>query len=222
MDFEQQLKQVADSYRAQGYQVIIRPGPDDLPPFAKDFHVEILAKRGDGNVLTSAKASPSEFQADPDLPRYAEVLEKQPGWRYDLLVLGPDPRPTLETRDAKDSSEEEIVRLLDVAERILKAGFTAPAFIAAWAALESAMRHILRSRSLDAGKEFSPRSMLNELLSSGIVDYGDSKDLEYLFQLRNMIVHGYSVPAPKPEDVQFLSEIVRRLLPEAVPATRTA
>ena len=222
MDFEQQLEQVAESYQAQGYQVKVRPGPDDLPTFAKDFHVEILAKRGDGNVLTSAKATPSEFQADTNLSRYAEVLGKQPGWRYDLLVLGPDPRPALETRDAKDSSEEEIVRLLDDVDRIRKAGFTAPAFIAAWAALESAMRHILHRRNLVVGEEFAPRSMLSVLLSSGILDYGDSKDLEYLFQLRNMMVHGYSAPVPEPEDVQFLSEIVRRLLPEAVLATRTA
>jgi hypothetical protein len=28
----------------QGYQVTIRPDPEALPPFAKDFQVEILGK----------------------------------------------------------------------------------------------------------------------------------------------------------------------------------
>ena len=58
MNSEQRLNHVADRYRAQGYRVVVRPGPDDLPPFAKDFKVEILATRADGNVLVSAKATP--------------------------------------------------------------------------------------------------------------------------------------------------------------------
>ena len=58
MDIEQQLKKVADRYREQGYQVVLRPGPEDLPPFAKDFKVEIVATRADGGVVASVKARP--------------------------------------------------------------------------------------------------------------------------------------------------------------------
>ena len=39
MDIEQRLNNVADRYRAQGYEVVVRPGPDVLPPFAKDFKI---------------------------------------------------------------------------------------------------------------------------------------------------------------------------------------
>jgi hypothetical protein len=39
MNIEQRLNHVADRYRAQGYKVVVRPGPDDLPDFAKDFKV---------------------------------------------------------------------------------------------------------------------------------------------------------------------------------------
>ena len=46
MDIENELKQIAKIYIDQGYQVTIQPGPQDLPAFAKDFKVEILAKRG--------------------------------------------------------------------------------------------------------------------------------------------------------------------------------
>src|SRR5262245_34700990 len=91
MNIEERLNHVADRYRGRGYRVIVRPGPNDLPPFAKDFELEVLATRADGNVLASVKGSPSDMQADPNLSKYAEVIEKQPGWRYDVFVVGPDP-----------------------------------------------------------------------------------------------------------------------------------
>src|SRR5436190_9546020 len=91
MNIEQRLNYVADRYRSLGFKkVVLRPGPDELPLFAKDFQVEILATGEDGNVLASVKGSPSELEADPNVPRYAEVTGNQPGWRFDLLMLGPN------------------------------------------------------------------------------------------------------------------------------------
>jgi hypothetical protein len=69
MNLEQKLDTVADGYRARGFQVVVRLGPDDLPPFAQDFKVEILATGPDGNALASVKASASELEAGPNLPR---------------------------------------------------------------------------------------------------------------------------------------------------------
>src|SRR5713101_254616 len=123
MKTEQWLKYVADRYRSLGFKVVLRPGPDDLPPFAKDFKVEILATGADGNVLASAKASPSELEADPSVPMYAEITEKQPGWRFDLLVLGPENRLAKNERQASEPSEDDIRRTLDEVERMLQAGF---------------------------------------------------------------------------------------------------
>ncbi len=222
MNTEQRLNHVADRYREQGYQVIIRPGPDALPSFAKDFHVEILATRADGNVLASAKGNSSEFEADPNLPKYAEVIEKKPGWRYDVFVLGPVPQATPKKSDAKEASEEELSRFLDDAVRILQAGFVEQSVIAAWAALESAMRHRLRSLGSEAGWGTSPRTMLNELVSLGVLSNSDFRDLEGLFQLRNVIAHGFSPPTVGSGVVPFLVATARRLLAESNSAKQTA
>jgi uncharacterized protein YutE (UPF0331/DUF86 family) len=222
MDTEQGLNRLAERYRTQGYDVVVRPGTDALPPFAKDFQVEILARRADGNVLASVKGSHSELEADPNLSRYAEVIEKHPGWRYDIYVLGPAPRVTPENRDAKEPSELEVSRSLDDAERMLQAGFIAQAVIAAWAALESAMRHRLRSQGSEAGWGTSPRTMLNELVSSGAISQSAFRDLESLFRLRNVIVHGYSAPAVEPAAVRFLIDTARRLWADSHPAKQTA
>src|SRR3984893_403603 len=102
MTIEDRLKHVADRYRSLGFKVVIRPGPDDLPSFAKDFKVEIVATSDKGNVLAVAKASPSELQADKEVARYAEITSKQPGWRMDVFVLGPDSSSLPEKREAKE------------------------------------------------------------------------------------------------------------------------
>jgi uncharacterized protein YutE (UPF0331/DUF86 family) len=222
MTIDERLNQVADRYRSLGFRAVIHPGPDDLPPFAKGFKVEIVATSDKGNVLAVAKASPSELEADKEVARYAEVTNEQPGWRMDVFVLGPD-RPSLtEKREAKEPSEEEIHRSIDEAERMLRAGFTAQSVLAAWAALESAMRRRLQAEGARAGWGTSPRTMLNELFSAGVFNNSEFRDLEGLSQLRNVIVHGFSVPDFPPSAIEFLLGVARRLLTESQPAKKTA
>ncbi len=222
MNTEQQLNRVAERYRSLGYTVTVRPGSEKLPPFAKDFKLEILATGEDGNVLAVAKASPSELEADSNVPRYAEITDQQPGWRLDLYVLGSDREPMAGKLAAEEPQEEEVRGHLDAAEEILRAGFVRQSLVAAWAALEAAMRMRLRAGGEEAGWGTSPRTMLNELYSSGILSTSDLRHLESLFQLRSAIVHGFSVPVVEPAAVQFLIDTARRLLAESQPARQTA
>ena len=73
MDFEQELKRVAGVYAGQGYQVVVRPRPENLPPFAKDFKVEMVGKRAAEGVLVAVKKNREEMAADANMPRYAEI-----------------------------------------------------------------------------------------------------------------------------------------------------
>jgi REase_AHJR-like len=222
MDFEQRLNQVADRYRAQGYKVVVQPGPDDLPNFAKDFKVEFIAKRDDGCVLVSAKKSLSDLEADRELPRYAESTEKEPGWRFDLILLGSDSQPMPEQREAKEPSEEDIRRALEDVQRMLQAGFVQQALIAAWAVLETAMRRRLQANGEQAGWGSSPRTLLNELYSGGVLEGRVFRDLEGLFQARSAFVHGFTTPVIEISSVQFLVETARMLLDESRAAKKIA
>lgn len=222
MDIEQRLSYVADRYRSLGFTVVRRPGPDDLPPFAKDFKVEIVATGADGNVLASVKGSPAELEADSAVSNYAEITEKQPGWRYDILVLSPDGGLPREKRQADEPPEEGIRRGLDEVERLVEAGFLAAAFTAAWGALEAAMRRRVRASGGDAGWGTTPRTMLNELYSSGSLSTGALRELEALFQLRSAVIHGFSVPEVEPGAVRFLVDTARRLLAQPQPVKQPA
>lgn len=222
MNLDQQLNEAAKHYKAQGYQVVVRPDREVLPPFAKDFKVELLAERADGNVLASAKGSPFELEADPNITKYVEITDQQPGWRFDVFVLGRDGQEKSDKEKAKEPTEEEILRGLNDVQQMLGAGFVEPSLVAAWAALEAAMRKQLRSRGEKVGWGTSPRTMLNELYSEGVLSTRVLRDLEGLFQSRSAIVHGFAAPSIEPSAVQFLVDMARRLLTESQPVKQPA
>jgi REase_AHJR-like len=215
MDFEERLNEIADQYRAQGYKVVVRPGLDALPPFAKDFRIEILAERPGGHVLATVKETHAEFEADTDLGRYAEAIDERPGWRYDLHVLGPGPRPPATKRDAKEPSEDEIGATMEDAERLLQAGFVRPALVSAWAALEAALRRRRMAEGKKAGWGSDAMSTLTELYSNGPLPESVYRELEGLFCARTAIVHGFTIPAIPVGAVRFVVEAARGFLEES-------
>ncbi len=213
MDFDRELKRMADSYASRGYQVTIRPTPDVLPPFANDFRIEILGRRGTEGVLVAVKKDRDDMAADANLSRYAEITGLQKGWRFDLAILGAENPNSRELDGARDFSEEDIERAFDESLAIVRLGFLRPAVINAWAGFEAAMRLRLRAAGEREGWWSQIRSMLNELYSNGLVNVEEFRKLESLSQVRTQIIHGFVSPLATEEGaVQFLCDIGRRLI----------
>ena len=221
MNIEQRLNVVAERYRNLGFKVVLHPKADDLPPFAKDFKVEILATKDDGSVLAVAKSSPTELQSDQDVARYVEITSGQPGWKLDVFVLGPD-APAIPNGEVREPTDEDLRHAVSDAERMLGEGFVSPAFVTAWAALEAVMRRRLVASGGKATYGTSPRTMLNELFSVGMLSNSEFRDLEGLFQLRNIIVHGFAVPQFPITSVEFLIRTSNQLLGTLTPLKQTA
>src|SRR5208283_2127470 len=127
MDFDQELKQVADAYASQGYQVTIRPNPEALPSFAKDFKIEILGRRGTEGVLVAVKKDRDEVAADSNLTRYAEITGLQKGWRFDFAILEAENPSSREIDGARDFSEEDIEKSFGESLDMVRLGFLRPA-----------------------------------------------------------------------------------------------
>jgi len=222
MNIEQRLSQVADRYRAQGYKVVVRPGPDDLPAFAKDFKVEIVARRDDGCVLASVKKNQADLEADPNIASYAEVTNNQIGWRFDLSVLGPEPQPMPEKRKAKEPSERRDPASFGRCRADAPSGFR-PAVshrrlgrAGGGHAKETSGRRG-RGRLGNVSTDDAERTLLGWCATWHCVS-GSRR----LFQARSAIVHGFTTPAIEKSAVQFLIETARRLLLESQPAKQTA
>lgn len=222
MNFEQRLNLAADAYKAQGYEVILRPEAEDLPDFARDFHLEIVARRGKGGVLASAKNSQLELEADREVSRYAEIVAQHPGWRYDIVVLTAISQSTPPRREASEPTEEDIRGALIEVERMFQAGFAQQSLIAAWAVLESAMRRRLHADGKVAGWGSSARTMLNELYSEGVLPSAAFRELEELFQVRSAIVHGFKGPEIENRAIELLIQTTRALLDESHATKKTA
>ena len=220
MDYEQELNRLADAYRAQGYDVTVRPGPDRLPPFAKDFRVEILGRRGAEGVLVAVRKNRDEVAADGNMQRYAEITGAQPGWRFDFAILEPEKPNAREVRGAKELSEDDINKSLVQAQELSRMGFTQFAVVAAWATLEAAMRMRLRALGQEAGWGSIPREMTRELYSAGELSPDEFRRIEIASQLRNQIVHGFASQPAEPGDsettmVEVLSNVAHRLVSES-------
>ncbi len=227
MDLEQELNRVADTYRARGYDVTIRPHPSQLPPFAKDFRVEIVARRGGDGALVAVRKNRDELAADNDMQRYAEVTGGQPGWRFDFAILEAENPNAREVGGSQEFSRDDVAHSLEEAGELGRLGFSRFAVIAAWAALEAAMRIRLRALGQKAGWESMPRQMLKELYSAGVLSPDEFRQAETAAQLRNQIVHGFSLQSTEAENsaaavVQLLSDLARRLISESPPATQPA
>jgi len=222
MNYEQEIKRLEGDYAAKGFQVIVRPKPEELPPFAKDFVVELVGKRVDGGVLVSVKKNRREMAADKDMARYAKITNEHPGWRYDFAILEAEDPLAREVRDAREPSSEEMDRTLVAVDSVLEAGFINAALVSAWASLEAAMRKRLIAMDGHAAWGIQPRSMLNELYSEGVFSTEDFPRLESAWKMRNEIVHGFAAPTVEPETVQFLLQTAKRLLKESKPQKQPA
>lgn len=106
-------------------------------------------------------------------------------------------------------------------------GFPQFAVVAAWAALEAAMRMRLRASGQEAGWGSVPRQMLKELYSAGAFSPDEFRQVDMASQLRNQVVHGFvSQPAEvgnsEAEVVRVLCDVTRRLVNESQPAKKPA
>jgi hypothetical protein len=215
MESDKEFDSVVQSYMRQGYNVEVHPQGESLPAFAKDFGVDLVARRGDESVLISVKKNRAAVANDPEVRRYAELTEKQPGWRFDLAILEGQERD--EFQGARELAAQDMLALLTHAERLVGLGFVKEAIITAWSALESSMRLKLRADGERAGYGTPPRQMINELYSSGALSEEEFRRVQALFGLRNEIVHGFKPSAAEPSIVPFVADLTRRLVDESQP-----
>jgi REase_AHJR-like len=222
MDFEKELERIAEQYRAEGYVVITHPDADHLPGFAADFGVDLVATRGDGHVLVQVKRDRAALEADPNVPARAEVTNAQPGWRYDLVVLGPDNPVRRLLRDAREPSPEEIEQMLADAERVAQLGTLRAAFLLAWGGLEAAMRKLAQRAGLNGEIGTQPLLLVRELYSSGYLSPEDFHRLEESRVIRTEIVHGLAPPTIDAGVVEYLTRLARRLMGGSANAAEAA
>jgi hypothetical protein len=210
------IEAYAKDLKNLAYVVLTHPDQDQLPSFASFFdNIDIVATKEGEGVLVQVKQSRMDLKKDPNSARLAEVVKKQRGWRFDLVVL--DDYDVIETIpvEAKEPTVREIQNRAEYADAIAEKGDTMPAFLMAWATLEAAMRHVAADAKIAVSTN-SPSTLLRILYSNGLLPKEEFDQLNQTLQIRNAAVHGKEVNIDRPV-IAYLTAVITRLMVHPLP-----
>jgi REase_AHJR-like len=208
----QKLQEIAAEYEARGYEVLVTPGPGQLPEFLADFQPDLIARKAEESIVVEVKVG-TETAASERFRELAETIQRHPGWRFSLVVI--DPRsdevapPTQSLLD-----RQAIVDRLAQADELLKTGATDAAFLLMWVSVEALLRHIATREGLPLERVPSS-SLLKELFSLGILSRSELEQAQRALTVRNALVHGFATARPDTTSKEVdLAQFAQKLLLE--------
>src|SRR5262245_28175424 len=208
--YRQKLQEIAAEYEARGYEVLVEPRPEQLPEFLAGFRPDLVARGPNESVVVEVKVG-TETAASERFRELAEIVQRQPGWRFSLVVI--DPRSDEVTPPTQQLLEQkEIADRLGRAHELLKAGATDASFLLLWVAVEALLRHIATREGLPLERVPSS-SLMKELFSLGILSRSELDVAQRTFAVRNALVHGFET-TKLDESARELAQLAQQLLSE--------
>jgi hypothetical protein len=180
------IKQYADWYSQQGYQVSVQPSPRELPEFLRTLAPDMIARRDGENIVVEIKtSSPASFE---QIQRLARALEHRAGWKLQVVYADLDDPEWAPPPELPDISE--LTRLVSVASAD-EGDHGAPQFLLLWSIIEAAARHRLSSLKIPPTRRISSSALLKMLLTGGIIEEDNYAVLRHGLAVRNAIAHGF-------------------------------
>lgn len=201
---------IGKRYEENGYAVTYGPKKEWIPFDLGTYTPDILAIRGEENLLIEVKTKRSSV----DIDRYRRVdkeVQRHPGWRF-LIVTVPD-LETLTSQGSRPDENVSVERIERVLEQIDKitAVSDLPALVLPqlWTAYISALR--LTSPPQQNEPLLSDLSFLNQAYSTGLISYEEYESAKNLMNLRNSAAHSLDSSATQ-DDVTTLRGMVEHAL----------
>jgi hypothetical protein len=202
------VEQIAQEYKDKGYEVLIEPEGLQLPGSLAGFRPDLVARRNDEVVVVEVKSR--AFLSDPRLQELAEAVRRQPGWRFELVLLRPEPGPP----GTKEWNAEDVAHNLRQVSTLLRSGHQEAALLLAWSATEATLRLLANKERLELEREDAP--YLLKLLATRAVITREQHDLlSEVLELRNAVAHGLKPPESDPGKIESLCKTISRLLGQA-------
>src|SRR4030095_9634442 len=132
----------------------------------------------------------------------ASVIDKHPGWRFELIVVAPK-RSMLGLSGAKILSPEDIQQYISTARALLQNRQIHPAQIIAWAALEATLRSVAQQNGLHIDRP-AVDYLIKTLYSVGLLTRSDFEVLQRGLLTRNRLVHGFQPLASEVREVETI------------------
>lgn len=209
-----ELERVADEYRADGYQVVVEPGPDEIPDFLRAHQLDMIARKEGESVVVGVRTR--DELADEQISDLAAAVNARAGWRFDLVVTNGAAWPDGVPIDATEPDVDRIESLAETAERLLARDELEAAYLVSWSATEAALRRMACRASINFEQK-SPQFVLKTLVAEGVLSHDQYDALRRAMRVRNAVAHGLQFESLDASTPRFLIQTVRDLLePELV------
>ena len=205
-------KRIADimaaEYIGKGYQVW-----QDAPlHFLPGFRADLLVKKGDERKVIAVKTRPS-LVADPAFSEFKRIVNSQPGWKFELLLVG-EPERLAPAENSQPLDESGILNRLDQAETALDTGLPEAALLLAWAGTQALVRIMVEAEGIAIKRVTTPDYVLSYAVYLGAIDRDNADRLRQIAECRNSIAHGFEVSDFTGALVVELIAMVKTLLRE--------
>jgi hypothetical protein len=182
------IRQYADWYSRQGYQVSVEPAPRELPEFLRTLSPDLIARRDGENVVVEIKtSSPASFDRVQALAR---ALEHRAGWTLQVVYVDladPEWEPPAEL----PQTAELEARLDSLAGVEKDDDQSRLQFLLLWSIIEAAARHQLTSAGISPTGRISSSALIKMLLTEGLIEEPQYAGLRRGLAVRNAIAHGF-------------------------------
>ena len=176
----------------------------------KSHRPDLIARRGEESVVIDVKLRSSLNSSSTQyLRNLAQVVEQQPGWRFELVVTNPD--NNISSPKAKGSFQEHEIRSrLEVAKQ-LSEEHPDLAILYSWSLVEAALRLVAEKEKLSL-QRFDPLYLVKQLTTEGAISRPEYQLLMDTLSLRNAIAHGFKTAQITQNSVHEVIEITEQLL----------
>jgi hypothetical protein len=210
------IRQYADWYSQQGYQVSVEPAPRELPDFLRTLAPDLIAHRDGENIVVEIKtSSPASFE---QVQRLVRALEHRAGWKL-RVVYADLPDPEWAPPSELPATADLLARLDSLSP---EGGDDDPnrlQFLLLWSIIEGAARHRLSALNISPTSRISSSALIKMLLTEGIIEEDDYLILRRSLAVRNAIAHGF---LNQPVDTALFEQIREAALSLLRPAVSSA
>ncbi len=197
---EQQLREVVDRLRAEGWHVVTEPDPRGLPGGLRGIRVDFLASRDQDLVIGEIASRGSAKQEHIDA--LAKQVAAVPNARLEVYWIGDTP--------ITKPDPDEVRRYIAEASAASNAGSLRAALLMALAAFEGAVATF--ADDVGIRLRVPAKQLLSNLYSLGYVDDADFNRLSQLYTLRSAIAHQATPQIPELKDIEFCLDLTTRML----------
>jgi REase_AHJR-like len=196
------LENTVADLRAEGFDVLVQPSRQAVPPFLKGYSPDAIAIRGNEKIVIEV------LNSDPSAKQKLEELQKlvanDPVWQLRAIWINSSPPIPVERVPRKN-----IEKAIEGVKSLLADDSTMPALLMAWATFEALGRGILPEKF---SRPQTPGRLVDVLAEGGQLTPTEADQLRVLVTLRNRVIHGGLQQTVSREDLNAFVGILETLV----------